>query len=105
MKQQTIYEVTVVPIGSLNSIRAKEPVYSYFSNLRKCVEQLSAALIINHWKPKMNYTAVYRAIKTKGRYVEEYAVGGNKVFRINIIHRTINPSLSLLGIEENPLIA
>jgi len=103
MKQQTIYEVAVIPIGSLNSIRQKETVLSYFSNLSKCLDQVSTALAINGWDTKINYTAVYRSLKEKEKYVAEFNLAGNKIFKIVITCRTINPALTMLGIEEKPV--
>ncbi len=103
MKQQTIYEVAVIPIGSLNTIRTKETIFSYFSNLSKCLDQLKSALAINGWESKINYTLVYRSMKEKGRFVAEFSLAGNKIFKITIIARTINPALTMLGIEEKPV--
>lgn len=102
MKQQTIYEVAIIPIGSLNTIREKETTLTYFSNLSKCFEQITAALVLNGWEFKMNYTAVYRSMKEKGKFLEEFRVANNKVFRLVVTARTINPALNMLGIEEKP---
>lgn len=102
MKQQSIYEVAVIPIGSLNAIREKETVLSYFSNLSKCLDQVISSLVINGWESKINYTAVYRSLKEKGKYTTEFRIANNKVFKIVITPRIINPSLTMLGIEEKP---
>lgn len=102
MKQQTIYEVAMVPIGSLNTIRQKETVFSYFSNLKKCLESVTSSLALNGWENKINYTLVYRSLKEKGKFMAEFSLAGNKIFRLLICMRTINPSLSMLGIEEKP---
>ncbi|MES2794965.1 MAG: hypothetical protein V4683_03310 [Bacteroidota bacterium] len=102
MKQQTIYEVAVIPIGTLNSIRPKETVFTYFSNLKKCIESVASSLAVNNWENNINYTAVYRSIKEKGKYHTEFTLAGNKIFKLSILSRTINPSLSMLGIEESP---
>ena len=102
MKQQTIYEVAVIPIGSLNTIRPKETVFTYFSNLKKCIESVLATLALNNWENKINYTAVYRSIKEKGKFIAEFNLAGNKIFKITISTQTINPSLSMLGVEEKP---
>jgi hypothetical protein len=102
MKQQTIYEVAVISIGTLNTIRQKETEFTYFSNLSKCIDQLSTALAINGWDTKLNYTAVYRSLKEKGKFVSEFSLAGNKIFKIVITPRTINPPLTMLGIEEKP---
>jgi hypothetical protein len=102
LKQQTIYEVAVIPIGSLNTIRQKETVFTYFSNLKKCIESILATLALNGWECKLNYTAVYRSIKEKGKFSQEFSFAGIKVFKIVILPRIINPSLSMLGVEEKP---
>jgi hypothetical protein len=102
MKQQTIYEVAVIAIGTLNTLRQKETEFTYFSNLSKCIDQLSTALAINGWDSKLNYTAVYRSLKEKNKFVSEFSLAGNKIFKIVITPRTINPPLTMLGIEEKP---
>ncbi|WP_309959029.1 hypothetical protein [Arcicella sp. BE139] len=60
------------------------------------------SLVINGWESKINYTAVYRSLKEKGKYTTEFRIANNKVFKIVITPRTINPSLTMLGIEEKP---
>lgn len=102
MRQQIIYEVAVIPIGSLNSIRTKETIYTYFSNLKKCIESVSTCLAINGWENKINYTAAYRSIKEKGKFIVEFNLAGNKIFKLQVNSRIINPSLSMLGVEEKP---
>ena len=102
MKQQTIYEVAIIPIGSLNTIRQKDTVFTYYSNLSKCVEQLTASLALNGWTDKVNYTAVYRAMKEKGKFTASFEVAGNKVFKVVISPKIINPNLTTMGIEEKP---
>ncbi|MDR6561379.1 MULTISPECIES: hypothetical protein [unclassified Arcicella] len=86
----------------MNAIREKETVVSYFSNLSKCLDQVITSLVINGWESKINYTAVYRSLKEKGKYTTEFRIANNKVFKIVITPRTINPSLTMLGIEEKP---
>ncbi len=103
LKQQTIYEVAVIPIGSLNTIRQKETVYTYFSNLKKCIESILTTLALNGWENKINYSAVYRSMKEKGKYNFEFTIAGNKIFKLVISPRVINPALSMLGVEEKPL--
>lgn len=102
MKQQNIYEVAVISIGGLNTIRQKGTVFSYFSNLSKCLDQVQTALLVNGWESKINYTAVYRSLQAKQKFVAEFSVGGNKVFRVEITTKIINPALSMLGVEEKP---
>jgi hypothetical protein len=103
VKQQIIYEVAIIPIGSLNTIRPKATVFNYFSNLKKCVESVATTLALNSWENNINYTAVYRSLKEKGKFIAEFTFAGNKIFKLQIIYRTINPSLSMLGIEEKPI--
>ncbi|MFN8357405.1 MAG: hypothetical protein U0Y10_23310 [Spirosomataceae bacterium] len=103
MNQQTIYEVAIIPIGSMNEIRRKEPQMTYFSNLKKTIENVSTALVINGWSvQKINYTAVYRSLQTKGRFHLDFDVAGNKVFRLLITPKLLNPAIPMLGIEEMP---
>lgn len=104
MKQQTIYELAIIPTGSLNSIRSKEPHFVFFSNLKKTLENLAAALALNGWPQKINYSAVYRSLKDRGKYFIEFDVAGNKVFRVVITPKILNPVLPTLGIEEMPLV-
>lgn len=102
MKQQTIYEVAVIPIGSLNTIRQKDTVFSYFSNLKKCLETVTTSLAVSGWENNINYTLVYRSLNEKGKFMAEFSMADNKIFKLTITKRLINPSLSLLGIEEKP---
>ena len=100
---RTIYEVSVQSVGSLTTIRHREPTISFFSNLRKAVDAIMAELALNNWPPRVNYTAVYRGIKQRGHYGCDFDVAGTRVFRIKIVPRIINPALPRLGIDENPV--
>ena len=102
MNPQHIYELSVIPTGSLNAIRRKEPHFAYFSNLTKTVECLVGVLAMNGWPVTINYTAVYRSLRTKGKYSREFSVEGNKVFRVLISPKVLNPALTTLDIEEMP---
>jgi hypothetical protein len=97
-----IYEVTLQPIGTLNTIRERDPSVVFFSNLRKAVDAITTELLLNNWPLKVNYTAVYRGVKQRGFYTCDFDVAGTKVFRIKIIPRVMNPVLPRLGIDENP---
>ena len=97
-----IYEVTLQPIGTLNTIREREPSVVFFSNLRKAVDALTTELLLNNWPVKINYTAVYRGVKQRGFYTCDFDVAGTKVFRIKVVPRVMNPVLPRLGIDENP---
>ncbi|GAA4456385.1 hypothetical protein GCM10023189_25540 [Nibrella saemangeumensis] len=99
---QTIYEVTVQYIGSLSTVRQRDPFTVYFSNLTKAVEAVISHLALNGWPIKINYSAVYRSLKQRGSYYCDFDVAGAKVFRIRITPRTLNPVLTTLGIDEKP---
>jgi hypothetical protein len=42
-------------------------------------------------------------MKEKGKFVAEFSLAGNKIFKVTIIAKTINPALTMLGIEEKPV--
>lgn len=100
---RTIYEVTIQHVGSLTTLRQREPTITFFSNLRKAVDAVTAELVLNNWPPKVNYTAVYRGVKLRGVYGCDFDVAGTRVFRIKIVPRMLNPALPRLGIDENPV--
>ncbi len=104
MLQQTIYEVRVTYIGSLSNLREREPFVTYFSNLKKTIENISAQLALNGWPLKINYSAVYRSLQSKGKYICDFDIAGHKVFRISIMPKILNPTLTTLGIDEMPII-
>ncbi len=97
-----LYEVTVSYTGSLNTVRQREPVITFFTNLRKAVDAVVGELAINNWPINVNYTAVYRGIRERGFYACDYDLKGLRVFRIRIMPRVLNPVLPRLGIDENP---
>ncbi len=97
-----IYEITLQHIGSLATIREREPSVVFFSNLRKAVDAITTELMLNNWPMKINYTAVYRGVKQRGFYTCDFDVAGTKVFRIKVASRVMNPVLPRLGIDENP---
>ncbi|QJD77827.1 hypothetical protein [Spirosoma rhododendri] len=99
---RVLYEVSVSYTGSLNTVRQREPVVTFFSNLRKAVDAVVGELAINNWPVKVNYTAVYRGIRERGFYACDYDLRGLRVFRIRIVPRVLNPVLPRLGIDENP---
>jgi len=100
---RVIYEVTLLPVGSLNNIRQREPTVIFFSNLRKAVDAITAELAFNNWPPKVNYTAVYRGVKLRDFYSCDFDVAGTRVFRVKVVPRILNPALPRLGIDENPV--
>ncbi len=98
-----IYEVTLLPVGTLNTVRQREPTVIFFSNLRKAVDAITAELALNNWPVKVNYTAVYRGVKQRDFYGCDFDVAGTRVFRIKVVPRILNPALPRLGIDENPV--
>jgi hypothetical protein len=100
---RTIYEITTQYVGSLNTLRHREPTVIFFSNLRKAVDAITAELAFNNWPPKVNYTAVYRGVKLRGFYSCDFEVAGARVFRLKVVPRELNPALPKLGIDENPV--
>ncbi len=103
MPQQIIYEVRVLYIGTLATLRQREPFVSYFSNLKKTIENLTAQLALNGWPLKVNYSAVYRSLKAKAKYTCDFDVAGHKVFKITITPKILNPTLTTMGIDEMPM--
>lgn len=104
MPQQIIYEVRVMYIGTLGTLRQRDPFVAYFSNLKKTIENLTAQLALNGWPLKINYSAVYRSLKAKQKYTCDFDVAGHKVFKIIITPKILNPTLTTLGIDEMPVI-
>ncbi len=102
MQTKVIYELAIMPIGSLNTIRKKEPYVCYFSNLKKTIDCVTGVLAINGWPVTINYSAAYRSLQTKGKYIKDFEVGGNKVFKVVITTKVLNPALTTLEIEEMP---
>lgn len=102
MKAKYIYELSVIPIGSLNTIRKKEPHYAYFSNLKKTIECLTSILAMNGWPVGITYSSAYRSIQSRGKFIKDFEISGNKVFKVVISSKEINPPLTTLGIEEMP---
>lgn len=102
LQTRFIYELTIVPIGTLNSVRKKDPHYAYFSNLSKTIDCLSGVLALNGWPVKVNYSAVYRTLQDRSKYIREFDIAGNRVFRVVITKKVLNPALTTLDIEEMP---
>ncbi len=102
-QSQTIYEVSTQHIGSLNTLREREPSVVFFSNLQKAVDAILGELALNGWPIKVNYTAVYRGVKERGFYGCDFDVAGARVFRLKVTPKVLNPVLPRLGIDENPV--
>lgn len=103
LTERVIYEITIHYVGSLNALRQREPSVTFFSNLRKAVDAITAELAFNNWPPKVNYMAVYRGVKQRGFYSCDFDVAGARVFRVKIVPRALNPALPRLGIDESPV--
>lgn len=102
MLQQSIYQVQIMYVGQMAKLIDKEPTITYFSNLKKCFNNICNALAINGWDHNINYTAMYRSLIEKGNYQKEFNLKGQKMFKIIVYKTIINPNISLLGIEPNP---
>jgi hypothetical protein len=103
MRQSIIYEVCINYISSANEVRKREPFVVYFSNLKRAIEALQTNLAVNGWEQKkVNYTAVYRMLKIKDKFVCDFDVAKVKFFQVVIFKKTLNPRLSTMGIDEHP---
>jgi hypothetical protein len=105
MRQSIIYEVTINYIGSLSEVRKREPFVVYFSNLKRAIECIQSNLAVNGWEQKkVNYTAVYRTLKVKNKFVCDFDAMKVKFFQVMITTKNLNPLLTTLGIDEFPTI-
>jgi hypothetical protein len=103
MRQSIIYEVSINYIGSLNEVRKREPFVVYFSNLKRAIECVQTNLALNGWEQKkVNYTAVYRTLKVKNKFVCDFDAMKVKFFQVTITTKILNPLLTTLGIDEFP---
>lgn len=103
MKQTIIYKVEISYIASMAGIKQSLPVISYFSNLKITLERILSILALKGWEGhKVNYTAVYRAIKERNKYVVEFNLKNVKIFRLEVSKVILNPALSDLGIDKRP---
>jgi hypothetical protein len=103
MKPSIIYKVEISYVQTLLRVKSSEAVVTYFSNLKRTIEALQASLLINGWGvEKVNYTAVYRSLKSRDKFVAEFYLKGVKFFKIHISTQVLNPSLTTLGIEPKP---
>jgi hypothetical protein len=105
MKQQVIYQVEIIPIGTINDLRKKETFSVFFSNLSKTIENLQNQLALNGWELNgLNYSAVYRHLQIKDKFWLDYNIASNKVFRVQITKHILNPVITTMGIEEKPIL-
>ena len=105
MRTSIVYEIAVHHIGALSAIRKRDSSFAYFSNLKRAIECVETTLAVNGWTmKKINYTAVYRTLKIKEKFVCDFDFAGAKMFQIVISKRVLNPALTTLGIDEMPMI-
>ena len=103
MQQRTIYKVTVSQKTSALYIRESEPIVTYYSNLKRTVEAIQTTLVVQGWEhSRVNYSAVYRVLKERGKYVENFSAAGTKFFQLSVEQVILNPLLTTLGIEISP---
>lgn len=103
MQQRTVYKITVSYKSSTFYIKESEPVVSYYSNLKRTIEAIQTTLLVNGWNAKRaNYSAVYRTLNERGKYVEDFDVQGVKFFQLTIDKVVLNPVFTTLGIEVSP---
>jgi hypothetical protein len=103
MKQSFIYKIEVNYINNLVGIKQSLPVVSYFSNLKIALESILSILALRGWDDhKINYTAAYRSIKDRGKYVSEFSLKNVKIFRLEVSKVIMNPALSDLGVDQKP---
>ncbi len=103
MRQSVIYEIKIEYIGSISELRKRENFVVYFSNLKRAVESVQSNLALNGWEQKnVNYSAVYRSMKQKGKFSAEFSEQKVKFFKVHICTKILNPILNTLGIDEHP---
>lgn len=99
-----MYQISVVNKQAVHTIRPSEPAVTYYSNLKRAVEAIQTTLLVHGWDAKRtNYSAVYRALNERGKYVEDFSVNGVKFFQLTVRRLPLNPSLTNLGIEISPV--
>lgn len=103
MSQSGIYKVEVSYTQQFVGIKQSEPIISYFSNLKKTIENIQNSLALNGWDTqRVNYTAVYRALNEKNKFICEFEVNRVKYFKLIITKKILNPNLTMLGIDPKP---
>lgn len=103
MRQSYIYKITVSQKSSALYIRESEPIVTYFSNLKRTVEAIQTTLAVQGWEHgRVNYSAVYRALNERGKYVENFSASGTKFFQLTVEKAVLNPSFTTLGVEISP---
>jgi hypothetical protein len=101
-RQQTIYEVGIIPLVKANPFEVPKESLTYFSNLKKAIESIHTALGMQGWPIAISYSSVYRDLKSRRIFTHAFVVEGVRYFELRIVTRIINPHLTTLGIDEMP---
>jgi hypothetical protein len=101
-KQQTIYELSIIPLIKANPFAVAEESLTYFSNLKKALDTLHTALGTQGWTGTVSYSTVYRRLKSRGWFKHTFVVEGVRYFELKITTQILNPHLTTLGIDEMP---
>ena len=101
-KQQTIYELSIVPLIKANPFETARESLAYFSNLKKAIDTLHTALGAQGWSSTISYSSVYRGVKSRGWFRHIFIVEGVRYFELKITTQILNPHLTTLGIDEMP---
>ncbi|MPR34248.1 hypothetical protein [Salmonirosea aquatica] len=101
-KQQTIYELSIVPLIKANPFETAQESLTYFSNLKKALDTLHTALGAQGWSGTVSYSSVYRGLKSRGWFRHIFVVEGVRYFELKITTQILNPHLTTLGIDEMP---
>lgn len=101
-RQQTIYEVCIVPLVKANPFTTPRRSLTYFTNLKKTIDTVQMALGSQGWPIEISYSSAYRNIRERGYYTHTFVVEGVRYFELRITTQIINPHLTSLGIDEMP---
>lgn len=103
MRTSKIYQVRIDFSHPQFYFRGSLPHVSFYSNLSKTVEALQSALVLYGWElSELNYSAVYRSVRLKGRYVKYIKKNQTPFFKIEIIENLLNPKLNTFDLERAP---
>ena len=104
MKTSKIIQVEVNFQHDLIAIKGSQSTYSYYSNLSVAYKAITSTLILNGWDVgNLNYTALYRSLKSKKSYTKVFKVKGTPFFKLSVTYRTLNPKLDSLDLIRHPL--
>lgn len=103
MKTVKIIQVEVNFQHELVPIKGSESTFSYYSNLSIAHKAILNSLVLNGWElTGFNYTAVYRALRSKESYVKVFKAKGTPFFKISISFKNLNPKLDMFELVKNP---